>query len=212
MKNFVSLLMNFGSRLRSTAIWSFTSFSKIAEEILGLRIAADLLPRGRRFRCRLVQARFRDVQGFAMARRVERRGIERDRLLEACDRLLEEIALRQDLAELKIVAGLVGAMRQLAEQLDGPVEGPDMGAAHGRIPDQVQIAFGRLVEDVGIFVQDRQHQVARLGARLVRAVVDQLRVDEPRIDVLAVQLDDLAGTPAARWRNPCPRCTCSRPP
>ena len=55
----------------------------------------------------------------------------------------------------------------------------------------MQISLGRIVEDVRVLVQNRQHQVTRLGALLVRAVVDQLCVDEPRVDILGVQLEQL---------------------
>src|SRR4051794_36285522 len=66
-----------------------------------------------------------------------------------------------------------------------------MAAAHRGAADQVQIAFAGLVEDVRILVEDREHHVARLGALLVRAVVDQLRIDEAGIDVLGLELEQL---------------------
>ncbi|WP_244645695.1 hypothetical protein [Bradyrhizobium campsiandrae] len=40
-------------------------------------------------------------------------------------------------------------------------------------------------------VQDRQQEIARFGKLLVGAVLDQMRVDEARIDVLAVELEQL---------------------
>jgi len=91
------------------------------------------------------------------------------------------------------ISSFFGRVRdnRLAPAPSGLRKGDELQEFYSSFREMHVAVRDRVIEDVRVLVQNRQHQVTRLSALLVRAVVDQLRVDESRIDILAVQLEQL---------------------